>query len=219
MKRGARLNVAGRLWTAIRTNMKKTELEKILEAKTRQEAAQPEQAPAPSLDEVLKERDDLSDRLLRLRAEFENYRKRIDRDTERMRHLAAEKLLRDLLPIVDHLELALAHKDDQSGALAEGVALVARQFHEVLRRHGLEPIPAQGEPFNPEVHEAVMQQPSEDHPSQTVLQEFQRGYRLGPVVLRPTKVVVSHRPSESEAVENGDAGRESAPEAGEGAPS
>jgi molecular chaperone GrpE len=199
--------------------MKKTELEKILEAKTRQEAAQPEQAPAPSLDEVLKERDDLSDRLLRLRAEFENYRKRIDRDTERMRHLAAEKLLRDLLPIVDHLELALAHKDDQSGALAEGVALVARQFHEVLRRHGLEPIPAQGEPFNPEVHEAVMQQPSEDHPSQTVLQEFQRGYRLGPVVLRPTKVVVSHRPSESGAVGNGDAGGESAPEAGEGAPS
>ena len=208
--------------------MKKTELEKRLEAEARQEAAESvaveegteaEQPPAPSLDEVLKERDDLSDRLLRMRAEFDNYRKRILRDTERMRHLAAEKLLRDLLPIMDHLELALAHKDDQSGALAEGVAMVVRQFHEVLRSHGLEPIAAEGEPFNPEVHEAVMQQSSEDHPSQTVLQEFQRGYRLGPVVLRPTKVVVSHRPSESGAVANEDAGPESAADADESATS
>lgn len=188
----------------------KTELEKRLEAEAEAEAKAAEahqSAEAAGTDSDLqtqvaalaKERDELADRVLRARAEFENYRKRVARDADRARQMAAEALLRDILPVIDHLELALRHKDDQSGALAEGVEMTVKSLHEVLRRHGLEAIPAEGEPFNPEVHEAIMRRPSDDHPEDTVLEEFQRGYRLGTMVLRPTKVVVSHRPDEDES--------------------
>ena len=188
----------------------KTELEKRLEAEAEAEAKAAEahqSAEAAETDSDLqtqvaalaKERDELADRVLRARAEFENYRKRVARDADRARQMAAEALLRDILPVIDHLELALRHKDDQSGALAEGVEMTVKSLHEVLRRHGLEAIPAEGEPFNPEVHEAIMRRPSDDHPEDTVLEEFQRGYRLGTMVLRPTKVVVSHRPEEEDA--------------------
>ncbi|MBX7258637.1 MAG: nucleotide exchange factor GrpE [Candidatus Hydrogenedentes bacterium] len=188
----------------------KTELEKRLEAEAEAEAkaaqeeagdesAGGETAPSADVAALIKERDDLADKLLRARAEFDNYRRRVARDSERARQMAAEALLRDILPVIDHLELALRHKDDQSGALAEGVEMTVKSLHEVLRRHGLEPIAAEGEPFNPEVHEAIMRRPSEEHPQDTVLEEFQRGYRLGTMVLRPTKVVVSHRPEEEDA--------------------
>lgn len=170
-----------------------------------EEALAPEDAPAPEapaakesapteeLDAatLVNERDALSDQLLRARAEFDNYRKRMAREAERTRQLAAEALIRDILPVVDHLELALRHADDHPGALGEGVAMVLRQFQDVLGRHGLEPIAAQGQPFDPTVHEAVMQRESEEAPANVVLEEFQRGYRLGQMVLRPAKVVVS----------------------------
>jgi molecular chaperone GrpE len=138
-----------------------------------------------------KERDNWADQLLRARAEFDNYRKRMARETERIRQVAAKGLIRDILPVVDHLELAMKHADDHPGALAEGVAMVLRQFQEALGKHGLQPIPAVGEPFDPNVHEAVMQRESKDAPPESVLEEFQKGYRLGQMVLRPAKVVVS----------------------------
>ena len=147
------------------------------------------------------ERDALQDQLLRARAEFDNYRKRTAREIERIRKTAAESLVRDLLPVVDHLELALQHADEASRAVTEGVEMVARQFTEVLSRHGVEPIPALGEPFDPNVHEAMMQRPDAEAAPNIVLEEFQRGYRMGEVVLRPSKVVVSSGPQDS-GVEN-----------------
>lgn len=202
----------------------KTELEKRLEAEAQAEAEAeaeaeveagveaaaatgespgPEPAPEPAVDvEALqKERDAIADQLLRARAEFDNYRKRMAREAERTRQVAAESLIRDILPVVDHLELAMRHKDDHAGALADGVAMVLRQFHEVLGKHGLEPIAAHGEPFDPTVHEAVMQRESGEVPPESVVEEFQRGYRLGPMVLRPAKVVVSVGPPDAAPVE------------------
>ncbi|MCC6486408.1 MAG: nucleotide exchange factor GrpE [Candidatus Hydrogenedentes bacterium] len=182
----------------------KTELEKRLEAEAEaetQEAApgtgpeeQAPQEPAPpaiDVEALQKERDALADQLLRARAEFDNYRKRMAREAERIRQTAAEALLRDVLPVVDHLELALRHAEDHQGALGEGVSMVLRQFHDVLAKHGLEPIAARGEQFDPEIHEAVMQREAEDAPEGAVLEEFQRGYRLGQYVLRPARVVVA----------------------------
>jgi molecular chaperone GrpE len=191
----------------------KTELEKKLEAEAARQAQQPADAPdadndVPSCDEasgdapadlassmdveaLIAERDELRDQLLRARAEFDNYRKRVARDAEQTRLRAAESLLRDLLPVADNLELALQHAGDGEAALAEGIRMVVRQFHDVLRKAGVEPIPAVGEAFDPTVHEAVMQMPSADVAPNSIAQEFQKGYRLGEYVLRPSKVVVS----------------------------
>jgi molecular chaperone GrpE len=117
-----------------------------------------------------------------------------------------------LLPVVDSIELALNHKDSNPDALAQGVEMVAKLFHETLTRNGLEPISAQGQTFDPELHEAMMRQPDGSVPADTVLQEFQKGYRIGDVILRHAKVVVS-APPEPEATEAEDsaAPNESAP--------
>ncbi len=148
-------------------------------------------AIAAACEKALRERDALQDQVLRARAEFENFRKRMMRDQERIRKTAAEGLMRDLLPVVDHLELALQHAEGEPAALREGVELVLKQFTDVLTRHGVTPIPAVGEVFDPNHHEAVMQESSADVPEMTVVREFQRGYRLGDQVLRASKVVVN----------------------------
>lgn len=198
----------------MKSHQQKTELEKRLEAEAQaeQERAAAEKgngqdsadnetqaAPEPAaldVDALIRERDELQDRVLRMRAEFDNFRKRMARESDRLRQQAAEALIRDLLPVADHLELALRHKEGGADALGEGVAMVLRQFHEVLARHGLEPIEAVGQPFNPEVHEAVTQRESTDVPPDSVIEEFQKGYRLGQMVLRPSKVVVSMGPAD-----------------------
>jgi molecular chaperone GrpE len=136
------------------------------------------------------------DKLLRAHADFDNYRKRSARDYERLRKTAAEGLIRDLLPVLDHLDLALQHKDDTSGGFAEGVELVLRQFGAALQRHGVNPIPAVGEKFDPHVHEAVTEIADGTIAADRVAQEFQRGYMLGDQVLRPSKVAVSKGPAE-----------------------
>ncbi len=189
----------------------KTELEKKLEQElaSSAEAQEPEASPcagedAPAgdvlvADKLIKtaaERDELNDQLLRLRAEFDNYRKRTARDTEQIRKRAAEGLLRDLLPVSDNLERALEHADGDPGGFAEGVGMVLAQLREVLAKSGLEPIDALGEAFDPNVHEALSHLPSEEHPADAVMEEYLRGYRVGDFVLRPAQVVVSSGPPE-----------------------
>lgn len=163
--------------------------------------AQPEPEATPrSSDPVAlleQERDSLMDQLLRARAEFDNYRKRVARETDALRQRAAEALMHDLLTVIDNLDLALKYKDTNPGALAEGVEMVARQMHDVLGRHGLQVIESEGRPFDPAVHEAVSQVPSAEVAPDQVVQEFQRGYMLGGRVLRPSKVTVSSGPAES----------------------
>lgn len=185
-----------------KSDEEKTELEKKLEAEVAAEEAEsaeaaeptvesePEQ-PAIDVETVVRERAALADQLLRMRAEFDNYRKRMARDADRVRQQAAESLIRHLLPVVDHLELAMKHRDGGPDALAEGVGMVLRQFHDVLARNGVEPITSAGEAFNPEVHEAVTQREHDEIPAHSVIEEYQKGYRLGQLVLRPAKVVVS----------------------------
>jgi len=147
---------------------------------------------------LVAECEELKDQLLRARAEFDNYRKRMAREAERARKMAADGLVRSLLPVLDHLELALEHAEDDSGGLAEGVAIIVKQFQEVLATNGVEPIPGKGVVFDPAVHEAIMQTPSDETPAGHVLKEFQRGYTLHGVVLRPSKVVVSSGSAEQE---------------------
>jgi molecular chaperone GrpE len=147
-----------------------------------------------ALAALQQERDALQDQLLRARAEFDNYRRRVARENEQLRTTAAQALVRDLLPIVDNMERALSHVEDKTDGLALGVEMVMKQLTGVLSARGLEPIAAKGEPFDPHVHEALTHQPSVEYPADIVMEEFQRGYRLGDLVLRPTQVVVSSGP-------------------------
>jgi len=179
--------------------MKKTELEKRLEAEaakapveTPAEAA-PETEVAARLaerDALLAERDAQKDQFLRARADFDNYRKRMLRDMEQVRRMAAERLVHDLLPVLDNLERAVYHVQADPAGLIEVVEMVLKQFRDVLVRHGVEAIPAAGLPFDPACHEALACIETAECPPDHVAQEMLKGYRLGGTVLRPAKVMV-----------------------------
>lgn len=154
------------------------------------EEAPPVETPDP-VDALTAEVDELKDQLLRNRAEFDNYRKRTAREIERIRKTASESVIHELLPVLDNLELALDHAQDTGGPLADGVKMVLEQLLDVLKHNGLEPIEALGQPFDPNFHEAVSQVESEEVSKDKVAVEFQRGYKLGGQILRPSKVVVS----------------------------
>jgi molecular chaperone GrpE len=129
--------------------------------------------------------------LKRLAAEFENYRKRVAREQEALSTRAAERLVKELLPIVDDLERALeAAEEHQEAKLEDGVRLVHRQLESVLEREGLAEIETNGK-FDPHVHEAMLARPASDQSEGTVLEVLQKGYRLGDRVLRPARVIVA----------------------------
>jgi molecular chaperone GrpE len=138
-----------------------------------------------------RERDEYLDSLQRLKAEFDNYRKRTAREQQAFAARANETLVKELLPILDDLERALeAGEQHEEAELEEGVRLVHRSLAEALRKHGLELIETDG-PFDPHVHEALVAQPAEGAEPGSVVQVLQKGYRLGDRVLRPARVVVA----------------------------
>jgi len=130
------------------------------------------------------------ERALRLRADFDNYRKRAERERAEIERYALTDALRELLPVVDNLERALSAQSDASD-LRKGVEMIVRQLNELLKRFGLSPIPAVGERFDPAVHEAVFFEESESVTIPTVAEELQRGYRLNERLLRPALVKVA----------------------------
>jgi molecular chaperone GrpE len=141
-------------------------------------------------------RDEYLDLLQRTRADFENYQKRALRETAQERKYAHAILAGDLLPALDNLDRATsaAKQSGDKSALAQGVALVQSQILDILRRHGVTPIEAQGQPFDPNLHQAVMQQPSKDLAPGSVLQVLEQGFMIHDRVLRPAKVIVSVAP-------------------------
>lgn len=157
-------------------------------------AAEP--TPAPAADEVAVFRD----RLLRLQADFDNYRKRIQREKAEWAVSANEALFRELLPVVDHYELGLKtaadHKADP--AVQDGFRMVYDQLVGALRKSGLTPVDAAaGGPFDPAAQEAVAHVPSNDQPADAILAQTRRGWRLGERMLRPVQVVVSSGPADA----------------------
>jgi|SRR5581483_12103789 len=159
------------------------------------------QGPEERLEAVERERDEYLDSLQRLKAEFDNYRKRAARDQQSFAARAAESLVSELLPILDDLARALvAAEEHEEAQLEEGVRLVHRSLVQVLHKHGLEEIEADGR-FDPHVHEALLSQPS-DAEEGSVIDVLQKGYRLGDRVLRPARVVVA---AAREAEPDGDA--------------
>lgn len=152
-----------------------------------------ENVPLSEFEALQDEYNQLHEKYLRLAAEFENYQKRTARDVQRRIEFANEELLRDILPLLDDLERTLtAAEDDSSEAqLKEGINLVYNNFLNTLKRRGVEPIKSVGQEFNPELHEAVMMQESDEYDSNQIMNEFERGYQRGDKVLRHAKVVVN----------------------------
>ena len=153
------------------------------------EQQQEESQPDP-LDDLRRERDGLQDRLLRTAAEFDNYRKRMDRERRELAEYTAGEVVSDLLPIVDNLERALqaASADDP---LRKGVELIHRQMLDLLRKRGVKPIEALGADFDPNFHQAVIHEESTEHREGEVMAELQRGYVVGDRLLRPAMVKVA----------------------------
>jgi molecular chaperone GrpE len=140
---------------------------------------------------------DANDRALRSQAEFENYRKRAQRDAADERKYAALPVIRDMLSVADNLELAIqaAEKDPGAAKVLEGVRMVLTQFNAVLEQHQAKRIEGTGLPFDPNRHEAVMQEPSNDLPAGMVTRIVRSGYQLHDRVIRPAQVFVSKGPA------------------------
>jgi len=152
-------------------------------------------------EEIRQERDDLLARLQRVSADYVNYQKRTQRDLAQAREFANEELVKALLPVLDDMERALAsarenHPPDDP--LLTGMQLVHDKAMETLGRFGVTAIEAEGKRFDPDLHHAVLQQPSEAVEPGTVLQEVQRGYRLRGRTMRPSTVVVSRMPGDED---------------------
>jgi len=155
-----------------------------------------------ALAEAQRELAELKDRHLRLAADFENARRRSLREREEALLFGHQNVVKELLPSVDNLERAIDHarqggEGGQEGLL-EGVELVLREIVAVLARHGVVPIEAHGQPFDPALHEAMAQLPDGTVPANTVVQVFQPGYQLRGRLLRPARVVVSKMPADAE---------------------
>jgi molecular chaperone GrpE len=150
------------------------------------------------IESAQKEAKDNYDRLLRVSAEFENYKKRTTREQAEFRKYANEALIKDLLSVVDNLERAIASVTSESEEVTtflKGVELTLQEILKILNKYNVSPIEAIGNPFDPCFHQAVMQTESTDYPANTVVEELQKGYLIYDRLLRPAMVVVSKSPS------------------------
>ncbi len=146
-----------------------------------------------------KEAGEYLDYLKRLKAEFENYKRRSQKERERIVSLSNEDLIKQFLPVLDDLERAvdLSHQSKNLASLAEGMKMIFEKLRGILQKQGLEEIKAQGEPFNPHFHEALISVDLAEYPDNLVVEEMRKGYRLNDRILRPAMVKVNKRSEEN----------------------
>ena len=171
--------------------------------------------PVDPLAEVQAEAKKLRDQLLRTAADFDNFRKRSRRENIEADRHGREELLRELLPVFDNLERAVAHAETASDvqSLSEGIRMVMRQFGDTLNKLGIERVVSEGKSFDPSLHEAIQQMESDEHPPGTITAEVQAGYRMGDRLVRPAMVVVAKGPVQPAEA---DSGADGGPTEGEG---
>jgi len=172
---------------------------------TPMDQAQASQAPAPDIEplqariaELEQAYEEQKNLYLRTLADFQNYRRRQQEEMERQRGLLLESLMTELLPILDNFERALqaAEATLELEPLIEGVRMTERQIKAVLARYDIHPIDAIGQPFDPNLHEAIQRVETTDYEDGIVIDEVERGYRMGERILRPSRVIVAKRPPE-----------------------
>ncbi|MBM80171.1 MAG: nucleotide exchange factor GrpE [Planctomycetaceae bacterium] len=181
------------------------------EADAVEESGQDEMSEKPldqQLQEAVEECNAANEKALRAQAELENYRRRVQKETEQNAKYAGIFLIRDILPGLDNLARAVqaAESTGNTADLIQGVQMVSKQFEDILSRHSATPIKSEGEAFDPNKHEAIQQIPTDEHPPMTVLQEVERGYVLHDRVIRPSKVLVSAPLPQAAAEADGSAG-------------
>jgi len=136
--------------------------------------------------------------LQRIAADFENYRKRLEKEREDFVKFSKEDLIHELLPLLDNFEMALHHVKNTSDPkkIIEGIELVERQFHNILKKEGLEVIETKGKKFNPHIHEAIIHEETNKYSDDLIIKELRKGYILGGKVIRPAQVKISKRKKE-----------------------
>jgi molecular chaperone GrpE len=168
-------------------------------------AQKPEHSEAASVDETERltaELQEANDKYLRLYAEFENFKKRVSRDKEELIKYGNEQLIAELLPVIDHLEMALDHaSNDVASGLVQGVEITLRELKKTLRKFGLTEIEAEGKSFDPLIHHAMAQVERDDVDENMVVEEYRKGYMLNDKVIRAAMVAVSKKPAEEDIKE------------------
>ncbi|SDK53265.1 nucleotide exchange factor GrpE [Sediminibacillus albus] len=154
---------------------------------------QNEDQPDQEMEALKQEKDEIYQRLLRLQAEYDNFRKRTQKEKEADRKYKSQAIVTELLPVVDNFERALgtAPGDDSAAGFVEGIEMVYRQLKDALEKEGVEEIKTEGEPFDPNVHQAVMQVEDDQYESNVVVEELQKGYKLKDRIIRPAMVKVN----------------------------
>jgi molecular chaperone GrpE len=156
-----------------------------------------EEAIVDKKERLTAELREINDKYLRLYAEFENYKKRVNKDKEELVKYGNESLLYELLPVIDNLEMALKHASDNiSEGVVQGVEITLKELQKTLEKFGLSVIEANGKPFDPLVHHAMTQVERDDVDEKIVVEEFRKGYMFRDKVLRPSFVAVSKKPDE-----------------------
>ncbi|MEE2813925.1 MAG: nucleotide exchange factor GrpE [Verrucomicrobiota bacterium] len=172
-----------------------TSLEKRLVEKAALEENEEEVHSGPkNLKEAQAQIDELDERLLRLTAEYDNFRKRSQREKNESRQFANQHLLEKQLPVLDNFEMALTAAENADPAIRDGVQMIYDQFLSVLKEAGVEGIDAGGELFDPNIHEAISQKETTEVEEGTVVQQVQRGYKLNDRLVRPARVIVAKAP-------------------------
>ena len=177
-----------------------TALEKRLAEKVAQEPEDDaeENVGPNTLPEAQENIAELNERIVRLTADFDNFRKRAQRDKDEARQFANQGLLERLLPILDNFEMALTAVKDADSSVRDGVQMILDQLLSVLKESGVEPVDALGQPFDPNLHEALSQEETTDAEEGTVVQQVQCGYKLNDRLVRPARVVVAKAPGTAE---------------------
>ena len=154
-----------------------------------------EPSPDEGYAEACRERDEYLATLQRVKAEFDNFRRRSERDRQAAAQAATNELVRDLLPVVDNLERAVASLGEEGAQIVTGIDMVRVQLAELLTARGVAEIEAHGHAFDPQIHEAVATHPTTEHAEGTVMHVVEKGYTHGDAVIRPSRVVVAERPA------------------------
>ena len=183
-----------------------TALEKRLAEKAAQESDEgaDENAGPETLTEAQEAIAELNERIVRLTADFDNFRKRAQREKDEARQFANQGLLEKLLPVLDNFEMALTAVKDADPSVRDGVQMILDQLLGVLKESGVEPVDATGKPFDPNLHEALSQEETTEVEEGTVVQQVQRGYKLNDRLVRPARVVVAKAPGAAEEAPNED---------------
>lgn len=162
-----------------------------------------EKIVSDELEKLASEKADLKNTLVRLQADFDNYRKRIERERQSERHRGAELLAESLLPVLDGFDRAIsAHRDAAHDEFRKGFELIRKQLLDVLSKQGLKKIETEGQPFDPNFHHAIERVETSDQPDDTVLEELQAGYVFHGKVLRPSMVRVAANPDQQGSASN-----------------